>query len=303
MTGPVSLSSRLSFEGYRMASQVARALPSAAVPVVSGMAGAAMTLLAPGRRAMVARHQQRVHGHSLGPIGRQRQVRRAFDSYARYWIDSFRVPDLTPEEIAGGMTAEGLEHLDAATAAGYGAILALPHLGAWDFGGAWLSGNGYPLSVVVEPVDPPELFEWFMEYRRQLGMEVIPLGPRAGRAVLRVLRSNGRVALLCDRDIGGGGVEVEFFGEHTTLPAGPATLALRTGAALLPTFVAYDGPRRRGVIRPPLDTSRSGSMADDVARVTQDLAGELEAMIRQAPEQWHVLQPNWPSDRPGASAN
>jgi phosphatidylinositol dimannoside acyltransferase len=151
---------------------------------------------------------------------------------------------------------------------------------------------------VVEPVEPPELFEWFAEYRRGLGMEVVPLSPTAGATLSRVLRSNGRIALLSDRDIGGTGVEVEFFGERTTLPGGPATLALRTGAALLPTTVYYnDDGTRRGIVRPPLDTTRQGTLREDVARITQALADQLAEMISEAPEQWHVFQPNWPSDR------
>ena len=90
---------------------------------------------------------------------------------------------------------------------------------------------------------------------------------------------------------------VEFFGEETTLPGGPALLALRSGAPLLPTAVYFEGRRRRGIIGPPLDTTRRGKLRDDVARITQDIAVELEALIRRAPEQWHLLQPNWPSDR------
>ena len=113
-------------------------------------------------------------------------------------------------------------------------ILALPHLGGLDFAGAWLAGQGVAVTVVVEPVEPPELFDWFVDTRRKLGMQVVPLGADAGAAVLRALRANRIVCLLCDRDLTGDGVEVEFFGERTTLPGGPATLALRTGAPLVP---------------------------------------------------------------------
>ena len=152
--------------------------------------------------------------------------------------------------------------------------------------------------MVVERVDPPELFEWFASLRARLGMTVVPLGPEAGRAILRALGRNDIVCLLSDRDIGGGGVEVELFGERTRLPAGPATLAIRTGATLLPVAVYFtskvDG--HLGVIRPPLPIERRGSLREDVARITQDLAGELEVLIRRAPEQWHLFQPNWPSD-------
>ena len=100
---------------------------------------------------------------------------------------------------------------------------------------------------------------------------------------------------MCDRDITGKGIPVDFFGSPTTLPAGPATLALRTGAALLPTAVYFeDNGQHRGVVRPPIPTGRSGKLRDDVTVATQRLANELEHLISVAPEQWHVFQPNWP---------
>jgi KDO2-lipid IV(A) lauroyltransferase len=155
---------------------------------------------------------------------------------------------------------------------------------------------GRPLSVVVEPLEPPSLFTWFKSLREQLGMHVIALGPDAGAHVVRALKEDHIVCLLSDRAIGEGGVEVEFFGERTLLPAGPATLALRTGAPVLPCAVYFDGASHHGVVRPPLVIERHGRLREDVGRITQDLAHELEALIRRAPEQWHLLQPNWPSD-------
>jgi KDO2-lipid IV(A) lauroyltransferase len=128
-------------------------------------------------------------------------------------------------------------------------------------------------------------------------MNIVPLGPSAGGEVLRALKDNHVLCLLADRDIEGAGIDVEFFGERTRLPGGPATLALRTGAALLPTACYF---KRRGiscVCRPPMVVTRRGKrLRDDVARLTQELAGELEVLIRAAPEQWHLQQPNWPSD-------
>ena len=104
------------------------------------------------------------------------------------------------------------------------------------------------------------------------------------------------VCLLCDRDLSGDGIEVEFFGERTRLPGGPAVMALRSGAPLLPVGAFFEGTGCHGVVLPPIDTERRGKFRADVARVTQDLAHSLEALIRRAPEQWHLLQPNWPSD-------
>ena len=286
---------------YQAGSVVARALPAPLATATGRTAGFWLTVGMAGRRAMVERHLQRIHGRRLGPVALRREVHRTFDSYARYWLEAFRLPDLTPAELDAGMVAEGREHLDEALAAGNGVIMALPHLGGWDFGGAWLAAQGYAVTVVVEPLDPPELFDWFARLRRGIGLTVVPLGPDAGRVVLRALRRNEVVGLLCDRDIDGTGVEVELFGERTTLPAGPVTLALRTGAVVLPTAVYFDGEGHRGVIHPPLELARTGGLRADVAAGTQELARALEAMIARAPEQWHVLQPNWPSDRAATS--
>ena len=133
---------------------------------------------------------------------------------------------------------------------GAGTIVALPHLGNYDYAGAWLATRGYPPVVVAEPVEPPELFNWFVATRRRLGMNVVALGPDAAGGVMRALRENRVVCLVCDRDLAGDGVAVEFFGECTTLPAGPATLALRTGAALLPVGT---------YLLPPVGTSGASS--------------------------------------------
>ncbi|HLK46131.1 MAG TPA: hypothetical protein VKT18_09075, partial [Acidimicrobiales bacterium] len=125
---------------------------------------------------------------------------------------------------------------------------------------------------------------------------VVPLDSSAGAGVGAALRRGEVVGLLCDRDLGGDGIEVEFFGEPTRLPAGPAMLALRTGAPLMPCCVLFEGDHHRGIVCPPIDTSRRDGLRKDVARITQDLADELAALVRRAPEQWHVFQPNWPSD-------
>jgi KDO2-lipid IV(A) lauroyltransferase len=114
--------------------------------------------------------------------------------------------------------------------------------------------------------------------------------------VLAALRRNELVCLLSDRDLEGSGPEVEFFGETTTLPAGPALLALRSGATLLPSAIYFEGRRHRCVVRPPVPVERRGRLREDVRRITQDLARELEVLISAAPDQWHMMQPNWPSD-------
>jgi KDO2-lipid IV(A) lauroyltransferase len=182
--------------------------------------------------------------------------------------------------------------------------MALPHVGSWEWGGAWLDDIGFHMTAVAEILEPKELFDWFIDQRSAMGLTIVPLDAHASTIVSKTLREGGLVGLLCDRDLVGNGVEVEFFGERTTLPAGPATLALRTGATLI-TTVVYEGPHRQhhAVISAPIDTSRSsGSLRKDVGRITQEIAHHFEEYIRRAPEQWHIFQPNWPSDREAEAA-
>jgi KDO2-lipid IV(A) lauroyltransferase len=154
------------------------------------------------------------------------------------------------------------------------------------------------MTTVVEPLEPPALFEWFRAQREALGLTIHPLGPQAPGLLVRALRAGRLVGLVADRDLGGNGVDVEFFGEVTKLPAGPAVLAIRTGAPLFPSIVYQErGGKGHGVIRPPLEIERTGNLRADVTRITRMLAAEFEDVIRKAPEQWHMFQPNWPSDR------
>lgn len=283
---------------YRAGAAAARFLPGVVAAGLAVPFGAGASFASPERRAMIERHLRRVDP-TLRGLRLRRAVQEAFDSYARYWLESFRLPSLSRRVVDNGFRAPGYPQIVDGLRRGNGVILALPHLGGWEWAGRWIADQGHRITVVVERVDPPELFEWFVDLRSKLGMNVIPLGSGAAAEVMRALNDNHIVCLLADRDLGGGGVEVEFFGERTTLPAGPATLALRTGAPVLATGVYFtrriDG--HFGWVRPPIDTERTGArLRDDVARVTQDLAHEFEALIRRAPSQWHLFQPNWPSD-------
>jgi phosphatidylinositol dimannoside acyltransferase len=291
------LSGAVAVGGFRTGALVVRLLPGFVADGLATPVGFGASFANAERRAMIERHLRRVDPTLTGWRLRQ-AVQAAFDSYARYWIESLRLASLSPRAVAAGFSIEGFDRITGARERGTGVILALPHLGGWDWAGRWLADQGIPVTVIVERLDPPELFDWFVNWRSDLGMNVVPLGPDAGRATLRALADNEVVCLLSDRDIQGGGIDVEFFGERTTLPGGPATLALRAGAPILPAGV-YFTRRLSGhhaVVRPPVPTDRRGKLRDDVARVTQALADELELLIRRAPEQWHMLQPNWPSD-------
>jgi lauroyl/myristoyl acyltransferase len=283
---------------FKTAARFAQHAPQPAVTAAANGLAHLAARRSPDRRRLVERNLRRADP-TLSGRELDQAVVHLFESYARYWAESFRLPRLSAGQIEQGFTTTGFEHIEEARAAGGGAIMVLPHLGGWEWAAFWLTRIKHiPVTAVVERLDPPELFEWFVELRRSFGMDVVPLGAGAGKATLRALKDNALLALLCDRDITGDGQEVEFFGERTTLPAGPATLALRTGSPILPTAIYFEGDLRRGVVLAPLDTSRQGTLREDVARITQDVAHALEELIREAPEQWHLLQPNWPSDHP-----
>lgn len=283
---------------YRAGAFAAQAIPGVVAAGMITPLGWGANFASPQRRAMIERHLRRVDP-SLDGRRLRRGVRQAFDSYAQYWLESFRLPSMSKREVADGFDIEGYEHILAGLDAGNGVILALPHLGGWEWAGRWVADCGHPITVVVEQVEPPELFEWFVELRSKLGMNVVSLGRDAATSVIKALRENQVVCLLSDRDLQGGGPEVEFFGETTTLPAGPAALALRTGAPILPAAAYFTGQvdGHFAWVRPPIVAQREATrLRDDVQRLTQTLAGELEILIRRAPFQWHMFQPNWPSD-------
>ncbi|MGD9749740.1 MAG: phosphatidylinositol mannoside acyltransferase [Acidimicrobiia bacterium] len=283
---------------YTRGATLARALPRGVALRVATAGGWASALVMREGRFLVARNLERVAGEPVGRWRLRRRVLASFAHYARYWVESARLPTTSDAEVDEGHDVVGYDHVQRALDAGTGIILVLPHLGGWEWSAFWLARiNNVRVTAVVEPLQPPELMEWFVEFRRSLGMTIVPLGPTAGQEVLAALKRNDVVCLLADRDVNGSGLDVTFFGEKTTMPAGPATLALRSGAPLCPTAVYFDGRYgHRGVVRPPIDTTRTGRLRTDVARVTQAVADELEGLIREAPEQWHLLQPNWPSD-------
>jgi phosphatidylinositol dimannoside acyltransferase len=288
----------LAYPAYRIAERVACALPARVVPRVADLGGSVGAAVMRRRRRMAERHLRRVHGGRLDGRQLRRAVHSMFRSYAAYWLDTFRMCRLDLGELDRRLDAEGIEHLDAALAAGRGAIIATPHLGSWDLGGAWLASRGYPLVAVVERLRPRRLLEWFVAVRRRIGMDVVVRGSDVWARLEEALGRNQVVVLVADRDLRGRGIPVRFFGEPTTLPSGPAKLARRCGAPVMPVAIyGLGGGRHRGVVRPPLHVVASRDEQADLAQLTGDLAAELESLIVEAPEQWHLMQPNWPSDR------
>ena len=191
--------------GYKFGSLAARLMPG---PLAYGAASSiafTASFANTTRRRMLERHLRRVNPR-LDRTALRVAVGEAFDSYARYYMESFRLPTLPARTVARGFRTEGFRHVVESHAAGKGTVLALPHMGGWEWAGRWMVDQGYELTVVVEALDPPELFEWFVELRETLGMHVVPVGPHAGSTVIKALRDNHVVCLLSDRDLDRNGV-------------------------------------------------------------------------------------------------
>lgn len=246
---------------------------------------------------LIAHNLERVLGRQMSAGERRRRVAAVYDWYARYYVDSFRLPEMSPSEVDQDFSYSGFGRIEDAAARGQGVILALPHMGSWEWAAAWLCTVAkIPMTAVVEPLKPPELFDWFLGLRESLGMNIVAADANAGREASGALKRGEALCLPSDRDLTGTGVAVDFFGEMTTLPAGPATLALRTKSPLLPIGVYWRDGGVFGEVRPAIETDRRGKLRDDITRITRDLAHEFEVLIARAPEQWHMLSPNWPSD-------
>lgn len=221
-------------------------------------------------------------------------VRAAYVSYARYWLDSFRLHRMSAEDVLARSTGEGLHHCDAFRDSGKGGILATGHLGSWDIGAFFTTQRSWGMVVVAEVVEPRRLFERFVSLRTQAGIDVIPLvrgGDMLDR-LERAVRDGGLATLLADRDLTKKGPIVEFFGEPCRLPPGTAALARRTRRPVAAGAFFTDGDGYRGVVLPPVDIGDLDTLAG-----TQVVAHQLEALIRRAPDQWHVFVPNWLADR------
>ena len=227
-------------------------------------------------------------------------------SYMRYWCDTFRMPGWGRERIVSSMRPVDDHFLTEGLATGRGVIVALPHMGNWDHAGAWATLHHTTVVTVAERLKPEDLYEKFLSYRRGLGMDVIPLtgGDPPFPYLADKLREGGFVALLGDRDLGRSGVSVQFFGSKAKMPAGPAALAVDTGAVLLTAALYYEDGHNYVQFLPAVDVPQEGERSRRIFRTTQLLADQFASSIAAHPTDWHMLQRLWvddldPSKAPG----
>ena len=220
--------------------------------------------------------------------------RQAMRSYARYWLEAFRLPVMPVERLVGGMRDTG--HIETAfnyLAAGRGVVFALPHMGNYDLACAWIVAKGAgSVTAVVERVKPESVYDRFVAFREGLGMEVLPAsgGTQRFGILAQRLQAGKIVGLICDRDLTGGGMEVEFFGEKARMMGGPAALAVQTGAALIPAILWFEGDHWGVHIHEEIQVPAEGDSKQKTAAMMQEVARLFEAGIRAHPQDWHMLQ-------------
>jgi KDO2-lipid IV(A) lauroyltransferase len=278
---------------YRYGQLAASVIPERALMEASHVLGGAVARVNARKREVVRRNMARVVERDVDAF-----VDEAFRSYARYWAEVFRIPKPGLDEIRRRTTTEGMEGLSKLLDAGQGVLFVSPHTGSLDVAGAWLASHGWPVVAVAEELEPPELFELFAKLRKSVGIDVHAAGSgKSARALLTGLRNGAAVGLVADRDITGTGVLVEFCGEETYLPIGPAVLALRTGAPVaIGTLYQRPWGRWHGVVLDPIEVEPGRAEPDRVLELTQRIARGMEELIKREPGQWHLFQPNWPSD-------
>ena len=237
----------------------------------------------------------------IEPIELEFMTNQGMRSYLRYWCDTFRFPGWSRERILDTTTVTNENFLRDPIDAKRGCIVALPHAGNWDHAGAYFCSSGIPLTTVAERLKPEKLFRKFLEYRTKIGMEVLSLDSSSMAVLSQRLRAGKLVALVADRDLSKSGIPVKFFEAQAMMPAGPALLAISTGADLITAYVKYTQTGIHIKFEEAIAVPVDGTTGEKAASMTQVIADRFEKNIAANPVDWHMLQRIW-IDSEAASA-
>ena len=271
---------------YRLGARLVRAVPPGLRHAAAAPGGSAWFWLSSSQRRNALDNYAAVLDLDRDDPRVARTARRAFQNYGRMLTDFLLIGSLSPEELLDRMTYDGREHLDSALARGKGAIMALPHMGSWDMSGAFAGALGYSVSAVTERF-PGTLNDAVVQTRRAFGLSVLAMGRSAVHAITEALSANGVVALVCDLEQGPG-VAVDFFGRRAIVPGGPAAIAIKTGAALIPVYQYATAPSRYHVHVDPELAVRAGATRESLM---QRVIDRFETFIRARPDQWYAFRP------------
>jgi KDO2-lipid IV(A) lauroyltransferase len=293
---------QLVYYAYVAGSRLVLAIPEGVAYGLAHVAGSVAARVSK-KRWVVAGNLARITGRPRNSPEVQRLVVEAFRSYARYWLETFRLVREGKEFFLARFHCVHADRIDEVLARGRGAIVVVGHLGNWDAGGAWVGARGNVLVTVAEILRPKRMFDFFADHRARLGMRIFAAERGVTAKLAQAVEEGAVVAILGDRDLKGTGPKVQFFGEETTLPAGPASVALRTGVPLLVAGVYSvklpSGKRGwQAEISEPIELPEERG-PEALGDLTRKVAVRLEEFVARRPEEWHVFQPFWPADRVG----
>ena len=243
-----------------------------------------------GRRVVRLRENYKRVRPNISQVDLELMVRTGLKNAMRYWCDTFRISDWSPEQAAERVSFSNQELLHDGMQNGKGVIVAVPHAGNWDHAGYYYCSLGYPVHTVAEHLKPERLFRKFLKHRERMGMTVLDLDQRTTPELIRFLDDGKLVALVSDRDLSRNGIEVDFFHGKAKMPPGPAMLAYRTKARLITAYVGYRDEGIHISWRGPIEINRDHDEASEIRRITQQMANIFEAEIDADPTSWHMQQ-------------
>jgi phosphatidylinositol dimannoside acyltransferase len=275
---------------YSVGARALRVFPAGLRHAAAAPGGTAWFWLSPAQRRAALDNYAAALGRERSDREVGRVARRAFQNYGRMLMDFLLVGGLSRDELVRRVSVDGRDDLDAALARGRGAIMAVPHMGSWDMAGSYAGALGYRISAVAERF-PGSLNDAVVRTRQRYGLNVITMGRSAVRAITEALQADGIVALLCDLEQGPG-VSVRFFGRQATVPGGPAAIAIKTGAAILPACQYVTAPGHHHI---HLDPALSLNEGETKESLMQRVVNRFEHFIREHPDQWYAFRPMFQS--------
>ena len=287
------------YQGYRFFSYLSYRVPVRIGYWVGTLVGDFIYLTWKRHAANAVSNTRRVMGTEATWQVVKEKARDSFRNYAKTLVDFLRFPHLSFNEIEDAIASkQGMEHLENALLGGKGVVVVSGHIGNWDLAGALLGHYGFPVHAVADRFEPQRMDDLINGTREKHGIHIISLETGSLKQIFTALKRNEIVMLLFDRPQPDEGVPVEFFGETAYVPAGPAAIAIKTGAALVTGYALRDPGDKTisGTFMEPIEYKHllTGDKEADIRRVTQEMVSRFEPIIRKHPEQWYMFREMWP---------
>lgn len=280
--------------GYKIGTRVARVLPPWLAYPLCRLAGILIYYFNRSGRAAVQSNMR----HVVGPAASQRLVsrlaRNVFVNNLKNYYDMLRLPYLNHATVRSMVEVKDAHYALDELAKGKGIILISAHLGNFNLIIQAADALGVHLTLLAEPIEPPELYEYITALRESQGLKLIPVGGPAVRQIFRILKEGQALGIAADRDVSNSGEMLPFFGKPTSMPVGAVEIARRSGSPIIPVLI-YRQSNNRSVAQlfPPLELAHTADSAADSAVNKRLLLATLERFIAAHPDQWIILQPMW----------